>query len=311
MALLASSAILEARGFGVAPPAPTVGPPPLGARQEAFMETCAWYPLTSSGSDWDAIMCEEPCTTSDGKFGCSFIPQTCQDSTDPLCAASATYDPAVTCCESDYPFCVTGFLTSGVDTLTAFRCGRGELSGVASLYLSPEITSAFTSTTTTTTEEESKPKTITKVVAETSQTETPDDGGSPPIGAIVGGTIGGVALILLVAFAIWFIRFQRGRSADSAAKSTPSMEPYRQPEYAGNQPSYAVSPTQGHQSGYYAPSTQSYEPQGYAGAPVGYASTAPGCPPPGQSMMTQMDPVVELPGYSGYSVPQELSSHGR
>ncbi|KAG9251210.1 uncharacterized protein F5Z01DRAFT_299656 [Emericellopsis atlantica] len=255
---------------------------------------------------------------------------------------------------SDYPFCVTGFLTSGTDTLTAFRCGRGELSGEASLYLSPDITSTLTRTTTVTTEEDDKIKTVTKVITENTATATPNDensvdggdasnpgsdgdtsnkdkggsdsnndaskdnnggnsggGGSTPIGAIVGGTIGGVALLLLIAFAIWFIRFQKKKSAGSAAESTPGMEPYRQSEYAGDQPGYAGSPPQGYQSGYYAPSTQSYEPQGYAGAPAGYASTTTGSsPPPGQPMMTQMAP-VEMPGYSGYGVPQELPSHGR
>jgi hypothetical protein len=94
MALLASSVVLE--GFGVAPPAPTVGPPLLGARQ-ATMETCAWYSLTSSSSEWDALMCEEPCTTSDGKFGCSYIPQTCQDHTDPVCSGSVTVNSEITC----------------------------------------------------------------------------------------------------------------------------------------------------------------------------------------------------------------------
>ncbi|KAM5353668.1 hypothetical protein ACJ41O_000318 [Fusarium nematophilum] len=51
------------------------------------------------------------------------------------------------------------------------------------------------------------------VVSVTSEAASSGGGPEAPFGAIVGGVIGGVALMAFVAFALWHVRFQRRRAA--------------------------------------------------------------------------------------------------
>ncbi|KAJ4309326.1 hypothetical protein N0V84_011566 [Fusarium piperis] len=62
--------------------------------------------------------------------------------------------------------------------------------------------------------------TISVTGSEAEQTASGDsDGGSEtPVGAIVGGVVGGVALIALMAFGLWFIRFQKRKAAADNAR---------------------------------------------------------------------------------------------
>ncbi|RSL61692.1 hypothetical protein CEP51_013588 [Fusarium floridanum] len=80
--------------------------------------------------------------------------------------------------------------------------------------------------------------------AEQTGSENSDGGSETPIGAIVGGVVGGVALIALIAFGLWFIRFQKRKAAADNAKYN-AQSPYGHPStmqqamyehpYPGNQ----------------------------------------------------------------------------
>ncbi|KAJ4142516.1 hypothetical protein NW754_009958 [Fusarium falciforme] len=71
-----------------------------------------------------------------------------------------------------------------------------------------------------------------------------DGGSETPVGAIVGGVVGGVALIALIAFGLWFIRFQKRKAAAKSAKYN-AQSPFGHPSmmqqamyehpYPGNQ----------------------------------------------------------------------------
>lgn len=65
---------------------------------------------------------------------------------------------------------------------------------------------------------------------EAEQTTSPasEEGSKAPIGAIVGGVVGGVALIALVAFGLWFIRFQKRKAASSKPQPDP-QSPFGHP----------------------------------------------------------------------------------
>ena len=127
-------------------------------------------------------------------------------------------------------------MTSNDQVLTAFRCGKDFLSGETDLY--PD-----TSRTSTATMDDGRTTVYVTTVPSPSATSDVDQGttlgdsegstsgggsgggrNATPIGAIVGGSIGGVALLLLVAFGIWFIRFQK-RKAAAAEASTETEKP--------------------------------------------------------------------------------------
>lgn len=51
----------------------------------------------------------------------------------------------------------------------------------------------------------------------------PSQGSSTPIGAIVGGAVGGVALIALIAFGVWFMKSRNKKKAAAATAESQSM----------------------------------------------------------------------------------------
>lgn len=133
-----------------------------------------------------------------------------------------------------------------------------------------------------------------------------DNGGgsSTPVGAIVGGVIGGVALIVGIAFAVWFIRFQKKKQANKAAGN--GMEPYRYDQSGG----YAGGYPQQQQGGY------DYSQGGYnngqysMGAVPPPFSQAGGSPKLGDQQPQMQQVPVEMPEYSNYGAPSELPSEG-
>ena len=130
-----------------------------------------------------------------------------------------------------------------------------------------------------------------------------DGGSDTPVGAIVGGVIGGVALILLIAFGIWFIRFQKRKAA---AKHDAAMEPYRQDP---SQTGYAGA---GYGNPAYAPSMATSPPSQSIGA---YGPQDPHNPamygyyghsPKPEDMQAQQVPIAEMPQY-GSNDPTQAS----
>ncbi|KAF4967708.1 hypothetical protein FSARC_4768 [Fusarium sarcochroum] len=152
--------------------------------------------------------------------------------------------------------CWTGIKTGGGDYITAFVCAitSQELSvhqsTVVTLSASEDEGSvtALVSTiddiktsaqedveaplTPTTTRQTSTSRDSTEGGDGTRQTVTasPDtvDSSQVPVGAIVGGVLGGLALIALVGFGIWFIRHKKRQSVDNP-NTAPSMEHQPQP----------------------------------------------------------------------------------
>jgi hypothetical protein len=149
--------------------------------------------------------------------------------------------------------------------------------------------------------------------------EEQDDGGgggssraSDHTGAIVGGTVGGVALISILGFAFWFVRFKGRKNAAAAAAAdgspgvgsvAPTNSAYQSPGVY--HPDTAMPPMQQQYAnmGYYPPGQQPPPPQGYAQSyqpayNTGYSPAAinsepvqlSGSPPP-----TQPSPLNDTP----------------
>lgn len=184
--------------------------------------------------------------------------------------------------ESTWSNCVTAFRSEGDDWLTAFECWAG-LSGeqyVSTDTVDEETTTSGGSTIVLT-------QTYTKVPTsdgnnqkesgrtgsspEATGSSDSDGGSNTPVGAIVGGVIGGVALIALVAFGFWFMRWYKRRAlgaagTDAAAGAAPhetypmtQAGPMGYPStYDGastyhDHPSQSGSPPLSNSYGYYSP----------------------------------------------------------
>jgi hypothetical protein len=219
------------------------------------------------------------CITSGSYFGCenynadTFVTE-CLDSTDPICQTfatqtDATWDYATWCCLQDsWPYCATILKAVDGDVLTQFECFSA---------LSGEVTAvdAPSSASSSTTESSSGSQTTATDPAETSADDGGDGGGSGRstnhTGAIVGGVVGGVALIGLLGFGFWFVRYQKRKNAaktsapssggspstyqspgvyhaqgySQAAQMSPQMQQQQVPPFqANNMPYYAQSPSQ-------------------------------------------------------------------
>jgi cytoskeletal protein RodZ len=83
------------------------------------------------------------------------------------------------------------------------------------------------------------------------------------VGAIVGGVLGGIALIALIGFGIWFIRFQKRKGAKEPEEAhpyvglteqSPANQPYPGTEYTADTPksdfSAVASPATAYQPSY-------------------------------------------------------------
>lgn len=199
--------------------------------------------------------------------------------------------------ETDFPYCVTGIMTQDGNEFTAFRCGKDFLSGETALY--PDTSMTVTQTvdgeaTTVFVTSDDSPSGTGDADQGAPDGDSKDEGNSggggsndTPVGAIVGGVIGGVALILLIAFGIWFIRFQRRKTPDRNA----SAEAYRHTDMMSG---YASPPQQQPPIYGYPPTSIGYaESMNYAG--TGYAGSSPppeGYYPPQTVMAEAPDPSV-------------------
>ncbi|GFP52375.1 hypothetical protein TASIC1_0001052700 [Trichoderma asperellum] len=247
-------------------PKPTQPPKPLLGRMmmpraDGFTlgpETCGFVP-GSDGNSFTCVSSGYTCTPQGGFVGC------CQPN-------SACSQIKTTCI--DYQASATGAcnLPSDFHTLC-----WGTLLTVDPGWLATHSFGSTTTTTATTTSTEP---------SSTSPTSTPDSGGgksSAPVGAIVGGTVGGVAALGLVGLTAFL--FYRRRNARNNAPPA-GQPPQGQSDAAGG----AVYPSgvpAGYQAGYApVPMQQGYYPQQFQGQyppqqqynynyPVQTASTSP------------------------------------
>ncbi|KAF5677479.1 hypothetical protein FCIRC_6751 [Fusarium circinatum] len=294
----------DAAGPAVTAPA-TLYQRDLFGRQNNY-GSCGYYSLL--GSDWATWKCgvenawTTTCKTIGSHFGCfENIFTTCY----PRASSCNSLDPRALCCtgdvNSDYPYCATGIkaLEDG-DELSIYLCGKSE-------QQVPFYDSTVIKVTTGSTTEEQTLTSIdtTKGITVTKTAEpSPEKGNPTPVGAIVGGVIGGVALIAILGLAFWFLRSKKRQNkevtpAPAPAPGFPPQQYQQQMVYQQDVPSpvihdynnnnYASYPTQGSPP---PPSDPRYSQMFVEGTGSPHQS------PPIEPYKTVVSPVSELPIYS-------------
>ncbi|KAL7625955.1 hypothetical protein AAE478_002724 [Parahypoxylon ruwenzoriense] len=155
--------------------------------------------------------------------------------------------PFLGCCRSN-PCSQGGSCPS--DDLVAARLSDDPDS--AAVFLSSSSTTSSTSSTTSATSSPGADPASTSAPATTSTAapESPDTSG-PPVGKIVGGTVGGVAALILIACFLFLYRRRRAaREEHPAARDQMEVS---HPPYSPYKDSFASSPTYQHTSPAYSP----------------------------------------------------------
>jgi len=161
-------------------------------------------------------------TLSVGTFALPFAPQA-------LCLPEYIHNNTdyFSSTKLEHPFCVTVLSTPSGSTLTGFVCGNNVFRGTQYITKTPVFAAAGSSTS------PSSPSTTT-----TSTMITPTET-SVPVGAIVGGSIGGFAVLALIGFVMFFILIRAKRR-----NSAPQPEAPPQPSVADKaQYSHSQSPS--------------------------------------------------------------------
>ncbi|RBA09085.1 hypothetical protein FPRO05_07365 [Fusarium proliferatum] len=213
----------DAAGPAVTAPA-TLHQRDLFGRQNNY-GSCGYYSLV--GSDWATWKCGEEnawtttCKTIGSHFGCfENIFTTCY----PRASSCDSTDPRALCCTGvvnvDYPYCATGIkVLEGGDELSIYLCGKSEQQ--VPFYESTVIKVTTGSTT--------GEQTITSIDTTkgfiATKTAEPEPSNPTPVGAIVGGVIGGVALIAILGLAFWFLRSKKPQNNEVATAPAPAPAP--------------------------------------------------------------------------------------
>ncbi|KAL7927513.1 hypothetical protein ACQKWADRAFT_308267 [Trichoderma austrokoningii] len=257
-------------------PKPTEPPKPLFGRMmmpraDGYTlgpETCGFVP-GNDGNSFTCVSSGYTCTPQGGFVGCcepnsacSQIKTSCIDyQASATGACNLPSDFHTLCCgTSTLPACYTWVISTSASTdkaielYTIFGCsltaGTGTLLTVDPGWLA---THTFGSTTTTASTTSSSP----------SATSNPDKS-STPVGAIAGGTVGGVAVLGLIGLAIFLLYRHRNPRNNGPPAGQP---PQGQNNVAGGAvyPSgvpAGYAPVPMHQQGYYPPQFQGqYPPQ--------------------------------------------------
>lgn len=208
-------------------------------------------------TDSEAFDCftDQACVTKGSYFGCTAGSQpytACLDGFNSICSQSTegfgtlcwfvlppspfilAPDAHHLTCEcsnfnTDFPLCVTALkpLTSySVATITGYRCGNNRAKGEKLI-----LETLGTSTTSTLSASTPGSSTVNNIPAETSTNSSHSSSGGTPVGPIVGGVIGGLAVLGLSVFAIVWLwlrnRRQKSHAAAAAATSSSMMnQPY-------------------------------------------------------------------------------------
>ncbi|KZL74725.1 hypothetical protein CT0861_07965 [Colletotrichum tofieldiae] len=211
--------------------------------------TCGYYEYNSEAFD---CYTNQACVTKGSYFGCTAGSQpytACLDGFNSICSQSSqglgtlcclplVFIRVLTChnnsnFNTDFPLCVTAIkpiTSNSVASITGFRCGNNRAKG-SRLLLESKGQSTTTRTTTSPSASASDSSattapasTVENIPAETTTTNpSPAPSPATPVGAIVGGVIGGLAVVGLTVLGIVWIWLRNRRGKGGASTAAPSV----------------------------------------------------------------------------------------
>ncbi|KAJ4271747.1 hypothetical protein NW762_000453 [Fusarium torreyae] len=290
-------------------PKPTGAPDLEGAMDLKFAlgkralkpNTCGYGKI---GNSFTCVTTNDVCSFSDSYIGCcetsrscNIVKTSCVDYVDSASICKFIDDFHTMCCDSALPSCFSWIGTTSGDEYTILSCAA--TGGTSLLLFSDplaETSSTEDSSTTeasSTTSDDSSSTTTDPAAAST----THHDGGTN-VGAIAGGTVGGVAALALVGLA-GFLLFRRRK------KTTPAATPLAADGTQGAPPMAQHPQSPGQSFVPSSPSNATYPsgvPQNFQGYQQAYDPNL--ATPYGQPQGYQQ------PGYGGYS-PQPQNFQGQ
>ncbi|KAI0121000.1 hypothetical protein BJ170DRAFT_688417 [Xylariales sp. AK1849] len=251
----------------------------ISASDSYYPLTCGTsYTCTNSG-DYRGCCQSSLCSASTNFF------TRCYDSTASACSGT-NVGPNTLCCtySAAYPYCITYLWSTTASpgaVFTEFNCDASRFSGQYFLAAStPSTTSSSSSTSTTRTTSATTTSSLATASSSPAAVPIPSEssssssggGSSTNIGAIVGGVVGGVAVLALIGLGIWFfLRKKKQNNTHVAAQEQPQMAQstgYPSPPPPGAQGSnydsrysYAAPGSQ------FSPTTQGYPSPAVSPAP--------------------------------------------
>ncbi|TDZ71803.1 hypothetical protein CTRI78_v001720 [Colletotrichum trifolii] len=214
----------------------------------------------------------QTCHTSAAFFGCEDNPiiTACYDGEAGECRGSV--GPETLCCTAsdvnNKPYCMRFQKVVDVETsLTMYACSHVLFPslGTGITWMQPEGTIAASAASTsgntiTTRSSVSSPGDATET-SEAGQTQTAEPHPASPIGPIVGGVVGGIALFCATILALVWLVVRRRRNTQEQRKSSMSRSPVEPP---GGAPSHVVVPPASQQHfPYYQQDRQQYQNHDY------------------------------------------------
>ncbi|KAK3899963.1 hypothetical protein C8A05DRAFT_17673 [Staphylotrichum tortipilum] len=208
-------------GVNIKPPSPTP-PPQIGPRdglsaRDVTSRTCAYI----SGLPESSIWCDstQHCVSNSmvPGFGCCndqydscWIPTTCVDSTKGVTIGSIDTNFTLFCRDSSIPYCVT-YEFQDVTLSGYSMLGCGDIHATKEIWKTP--TSLVITTTITATH------TSIRTCGSGDSTSSDSCPSPTPVGAIIGGVVGGLAAIALIILCIWALRRQNNKHKREAAEA--------------------------------------------------------------------------------------------
>ncbi|KAL1835381.1 hypothetical protein VTJ49DRAFT_6825 [Mycothermus thermophilus] len=311
-------------------PKPTDGPSLDLVKRQRGANTCGW------SADYTSFpfTCDSPYTCRTGSnnvINCmssdevDHFPTVCLNYQAVTGGACESADWMTGCCSSrSWPECVTYLMSSGSSMYSMYRCGKTQ--SIVTLLSTPWLGSSSSSssssstsiaTTTTSSSSSSSSSSSTTIASTTSTSDTAtSESSSAPVGAIVGGVVGGLAVLGIIAGGItWMIlrnRRERENHQGNGGNTTytpfvppgdPSITGGGSPQTAYNAHMSMASTSPGMPGGYFSPNS--------IGTPPMYMPVPPASPPPGDphASVYYNDPTkFQQPYQQPYQQPQAFVS---